>query len=217
MHHVVVVFFLFSFYRQRKHRLPDLDARVLLAFPDSCTHLWDGKGGWVGSLYRVSNGGVHCELVFSVSIITGNLFQHVRRLHTCSCQRCKSFAFLLEFSPPGLAHRRLKKAAVYCLKHQNVVDCLPGTEWLYTEEVATMCCIRLIYNWHQSVSWVQRSGFPAPRVSTDSDHIAQLSFLRITLKNCMENLTFIIILKSNFRLFFWSFGVLETDLVSDTW
>lgn len=33
-------------------------------------------------------------LVFSVSIITSNLFQHVRTLHTCPHQKWKSFTFL---------------------------------------------------------------------------------------------------------------------------
>lgn len=44
------------------------------------------------------------------------------------------------------------KAVIYCLKHQCVVD-WSGLEpkSVYTEEVATMCCVRLICNWHRSV------------------------------------------------------------------
>lgn len=150
-----------------------------------------GRGS---SLSRVSNGGVHCELVFSVSIITGNLFQHVRRVHTCSRQRWKSSAFLIEFSPPGLAHRRLKKAAVYCPKHQNVVDCLAGTEWLYTKEVATMCCIHLIYNWHRSVSWLRGLVFLVPGPCADkpeSSHPASLSIICFYTKHLNKNIIFI--------------------------
>lgn len=44
------------------------------------------------------------------------------------------------------------KAVIYCLKHQCVVDWSGlEAESVYTEEVATMCCVRLICNWHQSV------------------------------------------------------------------
>lgn len=118
------VFFFFADKQNSEFQL--LNARILFAFWEDWTRFFFGRGS---SLYRVSNGGVHCELVFSVSVITGNLFQHVHRLHTCSCQRWKSSAFLFKFSPPGLAHRRVKKKSS-CLLPQTPECCwLLGWNW----------------------------------------------------------------------------------------